>query len=172
MTSRPQRSYDGELMAAGKSNEDIVLSWLQSRQQNKEIIDFREFRLAQRIDVDFGIESINGDIVLLEIKSDKWISETGNLCFECNRINHYATGKWFYLGWGWRSPAQRLLVRNPGNGDAFVFDFQILRADIGRWVAEQGRRVRQLIIETDDQKTTFNFLVPMSVLNYKKVVID
>ena len=47
-----------------------------------QLYDFREFRLAQRIDVDCGIESIDGEIVLFELKSDKWISEQGNLFFE------------------------------------------------------------------------------------------
>ena len=70
-------------MAIGKRNEEIVMSWLNN--YAKEIIDFRDFRLAQRIDVDCGIETIDGNIILAEIKSDKWIKESGNLLFECNR---------------------------------------------------------------------------------------
>lgn len=168
---REEKTYNGALMAVGVKNEDAVISWLNSRSQNREIIDFREFKLAQRIDVDFGIESIDGEIVLLEVKSDKWIKESGNLCFEQHRINHFVPGKYFYLGWGWRSPAQKLLVRNPETKEAFVFDFNYLRAQTARYIAENGKSCRIAIVETDKQKTTFNLLLPMNQLKYKKVII-
>ena len=159
---RNDKSYCGELMDKGIKNEEIIMNWL--RRTAKDIIDFREFRLAQRIDVDFGIETIDGNIVLAEIKSDKWIKEEGNLCFECHRINHYVQDKWFYLGWGWRSPAQKLIIRNPNTGNTFVFDFLSLRKFVGSYVAQAGRNIKMNITETDKQKTTFNYLIPMEKL--------
>lgn len=149
-------------MSIGFENEEIILEWL--KKFSKEIIDFREFRLAQRIDVDFGIETIDGKIVLAEIKSDKWIKESGNLCFENHRINHFAKEKWFYLGWGWRSPAQKLIVRNPETNIIFIFDFYKLRILIGEYISIKGKNTIINITETDKQKTTFNFLIPMSFL--------
>jgi len=160
--SRQIKSYSGALMEKGVMNEEIVLEWLKKR--GRDVVDFREFRLAQRIDVDFGIETIDGNIVLAEIKSDKWVKEDGNLCFECNRINHYVKDRWFYLGWGWRSPAQKLIIRNPQSGDTFIFDFTELRKRIGAYIAGKGRNLRVNITETDDQKTTFNYLIPMKEL--------
>lgn len=130
----------------------------------KHIIDFREFRLAQRIDVDFGIETIDGKIVLAEIKSDKWIKEAGNLCFETMRINHFVDDKWFYLGWGWRSPAQKIIIRNPDTNETFIFSFLELRRMVGKYISEISRTMRINITETDKQKTTFNFLIPMVYL--------
>ena len=165
---RNEKSYNGEMMQKGTENEEIILAWL--KQHAKEIIDFREFRLAQRIDVDFGIETIDGNIVLAEIKSDRHIRDEGNLLFEMNRINHLAENKWFYLGWGWRSPAQKLIVRNPKSGNTYVFDFFALRKKIGTYVAEQGKLTRMSIVETDAQKTTFNLLIPLVYFDriYKK----
>lgn len=168
---RQEKSYSGSMMANGKNNEEAVIAWLNSRQQNREIIDFRDFKLAQRIDVDFGIETLDGQIVLLEVKSDKWISENGNLCFEQHRINHFVPGKYFYLGWGWRSPAQKLLVRNPKTEEAFIFDFAELRAKVGQHVSRNGKYCKTQMTETDKQKTTFNLLIPMSEITYKKVII-
>lgn len=159
---RQTKSYDGELMNTAKSNEDIILDWLKGN--HRSVIDFREFRLAQRIDVDFGIETIDGRIVLAEIKSDRWVSNEGNLCFENHRINHFAPGHWFYLGWGWRSPAQKLIVRNPFSGDTYVFSFSVLRRAVAKHIYTLGKRVNILVIETDEQKTTFNYLVPMTDL--------
>lgn len=157
-------------------NEEIILEWLQSF--GREVIDFREFRLAQRIDVDFGIETVDGTIILAEIKADHWVSEhknlnehlSGNLCFELCRINHFVENHWFYLGWGWRSPAQKLISRNPNTGETFVFEFLKLRKKIGQYVNEIGKNLNINIVETDDQKTTFNLLIPMCELKflYKK----
>jgi hypothetical protein len=168
---REEKTYNGALMATGAKNEECVIAWLNSRPQNRHIIDFREFKLAQRIDVDFGIESIDGDILLLEVKSDKWISETGNLCFEQHRINHFVPEKYFYLGWGWRSPAQKLLIRNPETGESFIFDFAYLRAQVARYISAHGKSCRVAIVETDKQKTTFNLLLPMRDLKFQKVFI-
>lgn len=168
---REEKTYNGVLMQKGFENEEIILEWLKS--YGKNIIDFREFRLAQRIDVDFGIETIDGKIVLAEIKSDKWIGEYRNLCFECNRINHFSKENWFYLGWGWRSPAQKLIVRNPETGATFLFDFQALRKFIGGYISEKGRDFKINIVPTDKQKTTFVYLIPMQMLTglYKKYII-
>jgi len=168
---RTEKSYDGELMRIGTENEQIILEWLKIR--GNSIIDFREFRLAQRIDVDFGIETIDGNIVLAEIKSDKYISESGNFLFECNRINHFAIDHWFYLGWGWRSPAQQLIIRNPKSKETFIFNFNLLRKFIGQWVSIAGKNLRYCIVETDKQKTTFNYLIPMNNLKnlYRKYLI-
>lgn len=157
------KTYSGVLMTAGKTNEDTIMEWLKTI--GKSIIDFREFRLAQRIDVDFGIETMDGAIVLAEIKSDKWIDLNGNFLFECNRINHFVKDKWFYLGWGWRSPAQKLMVRNPLTGKLFVFDFLELRTFMGKYIHETGKRLRIDIVETDKQKTTFNYLIPMKSMS-------
>ncbi len=172
MVMRSEKSYSGELMRKGTKNENIILDWLKI--YGKEIIDFREFRLAQRIDVDFGIETIDRNIVLAEVKSDDYIKDDGNLFFECNRINHFVKGKWFYLGWGWRSPAQKLIVRNPNIGQTYVFDFCELRIEVGKYISEKGKKVRIGIVETDKQKTTFGYLIPLSYFKgkYKKYVIQ
>jgi hypothetical protein len=168
---KAEKSYSGPMMQAGMRNEEILLNWL--KKTARSILDFREFRLSQKIDVDFGIETIDGNYVLAEIKSDKWIKEEGNLCFEVHRINHFAKDHWFYLGWGWRSPAQKLIIRNPETGETFVFDFSELRTEIGRYVSRLGKNLRIAIVPTDKQKTTFNWLIPMRELKgkFKKFLV-
>jgi len=168
---RNERSYTGKMMAKGKANEEILMAWLGN--YSKDIIDFREFRLAQRIDVDFGIETLDGNILLAEIKSDRHIKEDGNLCFEVFRINHFSKIKPFYLGWGYRSPAQKIIVRNPETGYTFIFNFQELREFVGAYINKSGRNTRINITETDKVKTTFNFLIPMNEMKemYKKFLV-
>lgn len=166
-----EKSYNGALMQTGKTNEDILLAWLKTK--GKDVIDFREFRLAQRIDVDFGIETIDGAIVLAEIKSDRYIKKDGNLLFENHRINHFVPNKWFYLGWGWRSPAQKLIIRNPDTTETFVFDFHELRTFIGSYTHKKGKSIKFCVVETDKQKTTFNLLIPFAEITapYKKILV-
>lgn len=169
---RSTKTYSGDLMQIGRQNEEIILNWLNKNADN--ILDFRDFKLAQRIDVDFGIETIDGQIILAEIKADKWIKEGGNFLFELYRINHFIENKWFYLGWGYRSPAQKLIVRNPTTNETFIFDFLYLRKFIGKYIANIGRNLNIQIIETDEQKTTFVLLIPMEQLKdfYKKYHVE
>ncbi len=157
-------------MQKGKKNEDIIFEWLKQSKDFVQLYDFREYRLAQRIDVDCGIESIDGDIMLFEIKSDKHISENGNLFFETQRINHNAKDKWAYLGWGWRSPAQKLIVRNDNTNEAFIFDFSDLREWVGSSISKHGGLSK---VCTDPIKTTIGILIPMEKLKpiYKQVII-
>lgn len=165
---RIEKTYGGGLMAVGKETEEIIFTWLRETHQGREIIDCRGFRVSQRMDVDFGVETIDGVMVLAEVKSDKWISGTGNLFFEFSRINHYVANKWFYLGWGWRSPAQKLIVRNPKIKETYVFDFFSLRKTTAEYIGNMGKNTKIQIIETDKQKTTFGYLIPMEKLKYKK----
>jgi hypothetical protein len=112
--------------------------------------------------------------VLAEIKSDKWIKENGNLLFENHRVNHFALNHWFYLGWGCRSPAQKLIIRNPKSYETFIFNFTKLRIFIAKYVFEKGKRIRIDIVPTDDQKTTFNLLIPFYDIDveYIKCIIE
>lgn len=179
MASNDEKSYSGGLMKKGSENEVIILEWLNSLYKNT--LDFREFKLSQRMDIDFGIETWDGNIILAEIKSDHWISENGNLCFEVHRINHHVKNKWFYLGWGWRSPAQKLIVRNPNSKDTFVFEFDDLRQDVANYINKNSSELKTLraknnkdfilVVPTDKQKTTFNWLIPMQELKYKKFIV-
>lgn len=182
---RDEKTYNGKLMGIGKANEEILFDWLRENNSIRGIIDFREFRLTQRLDVECGIETIDKKIVLAELKADNFISEsykkisnkivlTGNLCFENNRYNHFIhPDKMFYLGWGWRSPAQKLIIRNPNTNETFVFDFNFLRKRIGNYIAEKGKKTETIIVETDKQKSTLNLLIPMNYLKgiYKKFYV-
>jgi len=158
------------MMTAGRTNEDIVIAWLKTTAD--EIFDYREFRLAQHIDIDVGVQSPDGEVVLVEIKSDRWINEMGNLFFETQRVNHNLIDKWATLGWGWRSPAQMLIVRNPVTGAAYVFDLPLLRRGVANYIGNVGKNLKQRIVETDYMKTTFGFLIPMDVLKYEKYIVE
>lgn len=171
MRLRDNETYNGELMEVGKENEEIFKKWLESI--GYKVIDLRESRLAQRYDVDFVSEK-DGKSTSVEVKSDKYIKEEGNLLFENHRIYHSKKDNWFYLGWGWRSAAEKLIIRNPNTNEAFIFCFSELRKFIGKYISEKGKDLIIEITKTDNKKTTFSYLIPMSELKslYKKYNIS
>ena len=133
---RQPKSYAGELMSKGEANEAIICEWLKT--YFPKVIDLRHEEYYQRADVDYMVSKGNATF-LVELKSDNYISENGNLCFEVNRINHNVPGGEYYLGWGWRSKADKLIVRNPNTGKAFAFDFPKLRRLVSEYVAKYGK---------------------------------
>ncbi len=167
--ARAEKSYNGDLMKKGKTGEQIVIEWLKNRKEVSEVIDMREFRISQRLDVDCGIETVDGEILLAEIKSDSYLGKTQNVLFEVFRINHFiSSGKIFYLGWAFRSPAKYLLYYAPFEAAVYRFEFENVRKLIGKYTSEHEPRIK--IVPTDRQKTTFSFVLPISFFknNYIK----
>lgn len=159
---KEEKTYCGSLMEKGKKAEDIIFAWLKTSPYAGQIIDTREFRFSQRLDVDCGIEDMHGRVVLGEIKSDAWLGKSGNILFELFRINHFVP-PFHYLGWGWRSPAERLFYYSPYKQAVYVFKFCEMRKRIGEIVSKTDPCILQgwfRVIPTDRQKTTINLLIP------------
>lgn len=148
-------------MQKGRIGEAAVLEWLRKSQSAREIIDMREFRISQRLDVDCGIETLDGALVLAEIKTDYNLGKTSNFLFELFRINHFVEAdKVFYLGWAFRSPAKYLLYYSPNENMVYCFTFKSIREIIGKYISKTKPQIN--ITPTDEQKTTFNILIPQS----------
>jgi hypothetical protein len=163
-SNRQSKSYSGELMQKGRIGEAAVLEWLRKSQSAREIIDMREFRISQRLDVDCGIETLDGALVLAEIKTDYNLGKTSNFLFELFRINHFVEAdKVFYLGWAFRSPAKYLLYYSPNENVVYCFTFKSIREIIGKYISKTKPQIN--ITPTDEQKTTFNILIPQSCFN-------
>ncbi len=163
-SQRRVRSYSGELMRKGRSGEEVILEWLKGNPFIKEIMDMREFKFSRRMDVDCGIETLDGSFVLAEIKTDYNLGKTGNFLFEIFRINHYVKAdRVFYLGWVFRSPAKYLFYYSPNENVVYCFTFGDIRETIGKYVAKTKPQI--VVIPTDEQKTTFNILIPQSVFD-------
>lgn len=47
-----------------------------------DVIDVRNTKKFQEMDVDFILNKGNGDVIMVEVKTDRKISDTGNLVFE------------------------------------------------------------------------------------------
>jgi hypothetical protein len=173
---RTEKTYNGELMEKGSKNEEIILKWLKSLKENKKVIDLRNDVEMMKQDIDFKVIKKNGKELMIEVKSDKHIAEDKNLLFENQRINCFVDECWNYQGWGWRSNADRFIIRNPDSQEAFIFKVLELRRFIAKYITQEGKDfIRCMsIVETDSQKTTFNYLInfkeiPKSL--YKKTII-
>ena len=165
---RQKKSYNGDMMKKGTINEDIYIEWREK--MGYKVIDNRDKRFEQFNDVDFAVVNSEGIQVTEEIKSDKNIGEFKNLFFESERIYHFAKEdeNRIKIGWGWRSSAQKLIVRNPETGEIFVFNFQKLRKGVNDYIKRVGRSLEIKCIETDKTKTTIGYLIHM----YSEEMID
>ena len=173
---KPEKSYNGELMNKGKKAEEIIIKWLKSLKDNvKNVIDVREWRITQKLDADVIIENIDGKLRLAEIKSDKNLGISENFLFEFMRINHYASSDSIhYLGWVFRSPAKYLLYYAPLKNEVYRFCFKDIREIIGKWIGDCDKYKKPWvdIIFTDKQKTTFNFIVNRKYFDNKYITFS
>lgn len=69
-------------MNTGAIGEEIVFNLLKSDSRVKEVIDVREDKIFQRIDVDFVQFFKNEKPLLIEVKTDEKAHETGNIIYE------------------------------------------------------------------------------------------
>ena len=153
---RQERSYSGNLHNIGRENEDVVINYL-IKEYGEDYKDVRDIEEYQDDEVDF---IINGKGI--EIKGDKHISSKGNLFFETQRINHYSKEHPQSIGWGWKSKADLLIIRNWETGEMFVFNFDELRKRVGELVSNWSlNRLTLTVVETDEVKTTIGILIPM-----------
>lgn len=165
---RNEKSYNGTMMNKGTINEDIYMEWREK--MGYKVIDNRTKRFEQFNDVDFATVNKEGIQVTEEVKSDKSIGEFKNMFFESERIYHYVKDEEnrFKVGWGWRSSAQKLVVRNPETGEIFVFNFSKLRSGVNEYIKRVGKQLEIRCVETDNTKTTVGYLIHM----YAPEIID
>jgi hypothetical protein len=167
------RSYDGEYMEIGSNAEEIIINWINNLKGVHKIVDLRDDREMQDQEIDIAIDLTNGRSATAEIKSDWWLSTTGNMLFEFSRINHTArTEHCVKLGWSVRSKAKWLLVFAPKSNQVFKVTFQDFREAFQAYTREQRDKSKILQIDytnTDEIKSTLNCLVPFS---YFKDCVD
>ncbi len=109
MKLKTEKTYSGELMEKGRVGENAVLKWLEAlKKQNKlrDFIDVREFRINQRLDTDFVIESTDRKLELAEVKTDSYLATSQNYIFEFHRINHFVSPDHVFI-WAGRSEVQQ-----------------------------------------------------------------
>lgn len=156
---RQESTYDGEMMNNGKENENYVINWLRNSLRY-DVRDTRDRVDGQYRDIDCMYMK-DKKWIEVEIKSDRYIKPEGNLCFEYFRIYPFAEPEnVFYLGWGWRSSAKQLIIRNPNMNDIWIFNLAELRKWVGKYMTVRNIDKFKLVA-TDTKKTTWNLLIPM-----------
>ena len=75
----------------GSIGEDIIFDFLQTRKMTKYVLDVRNDKFFQDIDIDFIQETINNNIIKIEVKTDTMAHRTGNLAYEHTSNKYYNT---------------------------------------------------------------------------------
>jgi hypothetical protein len=155
------RSYSGDYMELGRKGSNIVLDWLCQRPQVIGVIDWRDVKVVQEIDVDFAIKTRDGRIVLAEVKTDSHLGVSGNVLFEVLRLNHRAPLEHcLTLGWGGRSPAQYFLLYAPVPHVIYQCKAADFRQVFQSYTGKTRKQTRLTWVNTDDVKSTLNVLIP------------
>lgn len=167
------RSYNGAMMDKGKFAETTILKWLRDFPDVLEVEDYRSLRAMQRTDVDCGICFVEGDIILAELKSDKYLKMGGNVVFEYLRINHTAPpDRACVLGWTARTPAKWVLYYTPLEQSVYRFKTEVLRnvfqeftramrPEYGEWFHALPQ-MNMRWVSTDNIKSTLVACIPLS----------
>jgi len=149
------RSYDSELMRIGEPAEAYIARYLE-REYVKVISVGRERRRR-----DYRCFLANGTVHLVEGKTDTRIAQTSKVPWEVFRLEK--GGMKAYLSWGYTTSACRVIYFVP----QWLRILDIHTAGTRRAIFQHLMRGRRLAIAhtiTDNDRVTFFFPVPISLL--------
>lgn len=78
-------------LSTGSIGEEVALNLLKNDSNTLSVIDVREEKLFQKLDVDFIQELIGGGFRMIEVKTDTQAHYTKNLAYEHTSNKHYNT---------------------------------------------------------------------------------
>lgn len=78
-------------LKVGKAGEDVVLDFLKVNGSTKNVLDVREDKLFQELDIDFIQETLYSELRKIEVKTDTLAHKTGNLAYEHTSNKYYNT---------------------------------------------------------------------------------
>ena len=180
-------AYNGEMMKIGKSGEDRLFFYLQSKYGRENVVKLTNDSSYFKKDCDFLVlikKQNNTEKIYIELKTDSYIAKTENLAFELYRI--YLKKFFLYEGWGTRSVANKLFVMESIQNYVYSFDFYELRFQVSKYISENlkpkfvsiltdsNKFIRcseDVNFDSDELKMTCNILVPLKNLTYKKFKI-
>lgn len=154
-------SYDGDMMREGREGEAEVYEMLRRMPAVLRVDDVRDDVAWRARDVDFLVHRMVVPMQQIEVKSDRYIAKTGNFCFELARIHH--TGEFFRAGWSVFSEATHVYVWSAEPRCIYAMRMSVIRSAFRQFV--RGNRQAQLaLVQTDNQRTTLNVLLPLSYI--------
>lgn len=153
----------------GKENEEVILSWLKSLPKVKEVFDVREDEDKHDEDIDFVALFSNGEVNRIEVKRHEGMTKADYLVFQSHKIYKRYPGNEFIVGWGWRSTADTLMVRDSDSKNCYVFSMGHLKSKISS-LATKGKI--QLLYMDMGKCIAYNYIVPLKFLEFKKYKVS
>ena len=160
--SNEPRSYGGVLMGIGEPGEAYIARYLE-REYVKVIPVGKEKRRR-----DYRCFLPNGTVHLVEGKTDTKIVETKRVPWEIFRLEN--GGMKAYLSWGYASPCLRVIYFVPQWLQILDIYVEDMRRAIFSHIMGRGREIFVAPTLTDNDRITFNFLVPLSLLREKDCI--
>lgn len=157
------KSYNGELMLKGKEGEQLIKEWLINKSW-KEVLNVGSYKENYKREIDLLCTDEKGKKYSFEIKTDKHLKPDGNILCEIFRINHPVSNESdaiFHKSWSFTSVSDIIVFINLSTKYCVISSFEVLRQIIKEYVREKRKKTDIRIVETDNGKTTFNFIIPL-----------
>jgi hypothetical protein len=157
-------------MEVGSKVEAIIMDYLRSQRRVASVQDLRDIPEFRAQDVDFCVIMEDGRRVLVEVKSDYYLGQSGNILFELNRVYH--DSKSVQIGWSARTPAEWVIYYGPQIGEIWQVKTCNLQQAFHAYLIAEGNKARIISVPTDAKVTTINVLIPEHYIqNIHKVKI-
>jgi hypothetical protein len=163
-----------EKAVLGKKGEELSHQLLRQWQRTygyTDIQDVSKVKAFRDIDCDFQVVKKDGTKVLIEVKTEEAIAETGNIYVET--VTNCDTG---LAGWYYKSKADKLFYIDWPNQILYVFDFDDFRQEV-ELIKHRLRLVRAWSQEEDGwEKETEGYLLNIrdfsKFKSYRKFMIS
>jgi hypothetical protein len=119
--------------------------------------------------IDYVVRPPGVETIYIEVKADQHVHKPGgNFAFELFRVKHNAPlNHRFYPAWGINSRANFLIVYSTETGALYIVDMPHLRERANRYIQAHRAQTRIAVVYTDDDRTSFNVLVPKSMVDHQ-----
>ena len=136
----------------GESGEHIVWNILSKSQDVRSIVDVRQDKFFQEMDIDFLVENSARQFTPIEVKTDYKAHDTGNIVYELSTSGH--------IGCFEKTKARYIYYYVPGDQVVYMIDVKAMRTYVHQSRPEEKNM--------GDNAT--GFLLPIRDLKEAKVI--
>lgn len=136
----------------GESGEHVIWNLLMKSRDVRSVVDVRQDKNFQEMDIDFLVENGERQFTPIEVKTDFKAQDTGNIVYEISTSGH--------LGCFEKTKARYIYYYVPGDKTAYMIDVKAMRTYI--------HEVRPEEKQMGDKST--GFLLPIRDLIDAKVI--
>lgn len=119
----------------GNVGEEVIFNFLEKNKATKTILDVRNDKFFQELDIDFIQETKQGEVRKIEVKTDTIAHKTGNLAYEHTSNKYYNT-----IGCFEKTRADYIFYYLTETGELYILHTNTLRS----YITNNKNRLREV----------------------------